>query len=118
MSAVTPEPATASAQACLRVVPGFQADEADDVVGLLHANLDRRLSRFTADEVEMEISCKDRGTDHQRVTLEVWIRRGSEQRFVATAKGEVLRDLLLEVRDDMRRQINRALERKEKRRTR
>lgn len=108
--------ATATVARTLRVVPEFRSDEFDDLAGLLSPSLDRRLSRFRVEQVEMELSVKDRETPKQRVVLEAWIAEGARQRFVATSTREELRAAVIEVRDDMRRQVNRHLTKQESRR--
>lgn len=105
--------AIATVASTLRVVPGFSSDEVDDLVGVLSPSLDRRLSRYTVEQVEMELSVKDRDTDKQRVVLEAWIAQGSRERFVATSTERELRAAVLEVRDSLRRQVNRHVTRRE-----
>src|SRR3712207_9558885 len=39
----------------------------------LFRSLDAQLTRYRADQVDMELSVKDRGTRGQRLTLECWI---------------------------------------------
>lgn len=89
----------------LRVGAGFTEDERPDIVRRF-ASLDARLRRFAAVDVDMELSIKDRGQPGQKVTLECWIARMT--RVVATSHHDDLDAALIEVRDDLRRQINDA----------
>lgn len=87
----------------LRLEAGFGADEADRVRDVM-SKLNRRLSHFPADAVDMELTVKDRDTTSQKVTLEAWLP--NLPRFVAVSKENDLHDGLMEVRDDLLRQIN------------
>lgn len=98
----------------LRVVAGFIEAERAHIVRLL-APLDPRLLRFAAD-VDMELSVKDRDRPGQKVTLECWIARMT--RIVATSQLRDLDSALIEVRDDLRRQINDATTKSEPRNSR
>jgi hypothetical protein len=100
----------------LRIVPQFRPDEYPQVTSILAGKLDRRLSRFGADKVELELSVKDRDTDSQRVVLECWIT--GQPRFVATSIERSLEAGVAEVRDDLFRQIDRHVTRKESNRRR
>lgn len=101
----------------LRVVPEFRADEHDRVRELLlDGKLGRRLSRWEPRDVELEISVKDRDTPKQRMTLECWISK--VPRMVATSTRPDLEAAVLECRDDLHRQIDRFVTRKEAQRRR
>jgi ribosome-associated translation inhibitor RaiA len=76
---------------------------------VISGKLDRRLARFPADEVELELSVKERETRSQRVVLEAWI--AGQQRMVATSTRRELWAAVAEVRDDLFRQIDRAVNR-------
>jgi hypothetical protein len=102
----------------LRVVPGFRGDERDELVATLSTGLDRRLQRFDAGEVELELSVKDRDDVQQRVTLEGWIAAEGRTRFVATSNERDLSRAVREVRDDLRRQIDTFLTKAERARKR
>lgn len=93
----------------LRVVPQFRPDERDGILEVL-GKLDRRLARFEAHDVELELSVKDRDSRQQRVTLEAWIARFGH--LVATSTQADLQAALMEVRDDLWRQIDKAVERR------
>lgn len=86
----------------LRVEFGFEESERPRVVDMLR-KLDRQLKRFPADAVDMELTVKDRETTAQKVKMEV--RLPSLPRIVATSKEPLLHDALMDVRDDIWRQI-------------
>jgi ribosome-associated translation inhibitor RaiA len=100
----------------LRIVPQFRPDEYAQVTSILAGKLDRRLSRWAAEQVELELSMKDRDTDSQRVVLECWIT--GQPRFVATSTGTSVEAGVAEVRDDLFRQIDKHVTRKETNRRR
>jgi ribosome-associated translation inhibitor RaiA len=104
---------TADVASCLRVVPEFDNGERDDLLGILSPHLDRRLARWPADKVEMELSVKDRDSCQQQVTFELWLTAGRRHHLVATSSEGELRAALFDVRDSMRKQLNRLVERKE-----
>ncbi len=87
----------------LRLGHGFAADERDHVVELL-GRLDERLRSFAANHIELEIAVKERDTASQRTTLEA--KLGGLQRLVATSDHEAIDGAVLEVRDDLIRQIS------------
>jgi ribosome-associated translation inhibitor RaiA len=99
----------------LRLATGFAERERDKVVELLR-RLDRRLSRFPAEDVDLELSVKERDTPSQYVVLECWIAR--KDRFVATSRDEDIRRALVEVREDLWRQIDKAVTRRAPRKRR
>lgn len=92
----------------LRLATGFAARERDEIVALMR-KLDRRLARFPADEVDLELSVKERDTPSQSVVFEAWIAKN--ERFVATSREQDLRDALMDVREDLWRQIDKAVNR-------
>jgi hypothetical protein len=100
----------------LRIVPQFRPDEYDQVTNILAGKLDRRLSRWDAAQVELELSVKDRDTGSQRVVLECWIT--GQPRFVATSNEPSIEAGVAEVRDDIFRQIDKHVTRKETNRRR
>jgi hypothetical protein len=57
----------------LRIVSEFRDDEREYVLEQLGNKLDRRLARFGAEKVELELSVKERDTASQKVVLECWI---------------------------------------------
>lgn len=100
----------------LRIVPEFRTDEEDHLRQLMTSKLERRLSRFDAEQVELELSMKGRDTAEQRTVLEAWI--SGLPRFVATS-NELDRDKAVkEVRDDLHRQIDKHVTKQESARRR
>lgn len=99
----------AASVAQLRLEAGFDADEADRVRNIM-SKLNRRLSHFPADAVDMELTVKDRDTTSQKVTLEAWMP--NLPRFVAVSKENDLHDALMEVREDLLRQVNDEVEKR------
>jgi ribosome-associated translation inhibitor RaiA len=95
----------------LRIVPEFRSEEYERIRELMFGRLERRLSRWKPEEVELELSVKDRDTSKQRMVLECWIAR--ENRLVATSREEDLWKAVVEVRDDLWRQIDRAVTKRE-----
>ena len=93
----------------LRLGTGFGDHERGKIVELFR-RLDRRLERFPADEVDMELSVKERETPSQSVVLECWIAK--KDRFVATSREDDIRAALVEVRDDLWKQIDKAVNRR------
>lgn len=94
----------------LRLGHGFSADEREHVVGLL-GRLDERLRTFGEDRVDLEIAVKERDESGQRTTLDA--KLGGMPRMVATSHHEELDKAVLEVRDDLIRQISDAKHRTE-----
>jgi ribosome-associated translation inhibitor RaiA len=90
----------------LRVGEGFTAAERDRVVARLQ-KLDRRLRKFPAAGTELVISVKDRDKNSQKVTLECDLPHF--RRIVATSNEPDLRAALMEVREDLWRQIDDAV---------
>lgn len=97
----------------LRVVPEFDSSESDEIVEILSARLDRRLSRFDDDQVELEISVKDRDTPSQRVVLECWVAVSGDTRFVGTSTDATLMAAVRETAEDVHKQLNRFLDKRE-----
>ncbi len=95
----------------LRIVPEFRTDEHERILELMFGKLERRLARWDPEQVELELSVKDRDTPKQRMVLECWI--AGQDRFVATSTEQDLMKAVVEVRDTMRRQINRAVTKRE-----
>lgn len=90
----------------LRLGAGFREDERGEVVARF-SKLDRRLKRFDADATALEVSIKGRDTNEQQVTLEA--RLPGHDRFVAVSQEPRLKDALNDVRDDIWRQIDDAV---------
>lgn len=89
----------------LRLGSGFAAAERPDLVERL-SSLDNALAAFPADSVELELSMKDRDRPGQTTTMQCWI--AGSPRLVSTSSQQALTASLVEVRDDLRRQIDDA----------
>ncbi|MFI6096520.1 HPF/RaiA family ribosome-associated protein [Lentzea sp. NPDC051213] len=113
---VLPEDTAVIAQR-LHLATGFHANERDWVVDRLAA-LGARLRSFRDDQVELEISLKDRRGVEQRVTLECWINRTPRLHLVATSTEHDLPAALNEVRNELIRQVDEAKTRTEPRHNR
>ena len=101
----------------LRIVPEFRPDEHDHVRGLLlEGKLERRMSRWEPSDVELELSVKDRDTSTQRMALECWIAK--VPKLVATSTRNDLDAAVLECRDDLHKQIDKFITKKESERRR
>lgn len=88
----------------LRVVSEFREDERPYVVQQLAGKLDKRLARWDPEQVELELSVKERATPSQKVVLEAWI--SSLPHLVATSNETELQAALNDVRDDLFKQID------------
>jgi hypothetical protein len=86
----------------LRLGGGFgDADRAhliDDLEGLVH-----HLSGWSPEQVDLEVSVKDRGSAHQRVTLNAWL--AGWPHIVATFSDADLDHAVREARKELIRQI-------------
>ncbi|CCH33082.1 HPF/RaiA family ribosome-associated protein [Actinosynnema sp. NPDC047251] len=101
----------------LHLSTGFLASEHGWVTEHLAA-LGSRLRSFHDDQVELEISLKDRQGVDQRVTLECWINRTPRLHLVATSSKRDLPAALSEVRNELIRQVDEAKTRTEPRHNR
>lgn len=90
----------------LRLGAGFTEGDRERVVARLD-KLNRRLKKFSADGTELELSVKERGTSQQKVTLEAWLPKFPK--IVATSAEQDLADALADVREDLWRQIDDAV---------
>lgn len=90
----------------LRLGAGFQEDERAEVVRRF-SKLDRRLKRFDGDATDLEVSVKSRDSADQQVTFAA--RVPGHERFVAVSREPRLKDALMAVRDDIWRQIDDAV---------
>ncbi len=99
----------------LQLANGVAPAELDRVVDAL-GRLDDRLRSFPAGTVELALSVKERGTPSQHTTLEAWI--AGQPRLVATSSRTDFDAALVEVRDDLIRQITDAKNRGEPRHNR
>jgi len=102
------EPARASVEH-LRIEFGFEEAERPRIMELLR-KLDRHLQRWSADAVDIQLHVKDRDSLAQKVTMEA--RLPNLPRIVATSREQVLHDALMDVRDDVLRQIKEQLDRR------
>ena len=105
--------ATATVAECLRIAPEFRGDEHDEIRDRLSAKLDARLRGFREDQVELEVSVKDRDSSQQKVTLEAWISTKGPSHFVATATDGDVQAALSHARDELHRQIDRFLNKRQ-----
>jgi hypothetical protein len=95
----------------IRLGTGFNEDEHGRVVEQFR-KLDKRLQRWSAEAVDMELSIKERDTSSQAVTFECWIHTDGNTHFVASSKEALLQDALMDCREDMWRQIDEFVSRK------
>lgn len=98
----------------LNLATGFLANERGWVVERLAA-LGSRLRSYRDDQVDLEISVKDRSGVEQHVTLECWINRTPRLHLVATSSEADLPTALNEVRNELIRQVDEAKTRTEPR---
>jgi ribosome-associated translation inhibitor RaiA len=95
----------------LRIVPEFRSDEREGILEVLFGRLERRLAHWKPSQVELELSVKERDRPSQRTVLECWIT--GVPRMVATSTEADIDRAIVEVRDDLFRQLNRYVTRKE-----
>lgn len=95
----------------VRIVPEFHPEEHDRYRETLFGRLERRLSRWQPEQVELELSVKDRDSNSQKVVLECWI--AGVPKIVGTSKNTDLDRGVIEVRDDVWRQIDKFVTKKE-----
>lgn len=105
----------ATVAGALRLAAGISEDERALLVRRL-ARLDAQLARYRADQVDLELSVKDRGTRGQRLTLECWI--AGRPRLVASSADHDLDVAVSRVREGVRRQIDDTATRREPRNNR
>lgn len=113
--ALEAETAPASVAAVLRLGSGFAAAERRALVDQL-SGVDPRLATHPVGQTDLELSVKDREQKAQAVTLQCWI--AGRPRLVATSSRPALAAALVEVRDDLRRQLDDAKTRTEPRNNR
>lgn len=97
----------------LRLGTGIPASKREEILEQF-SSLEPQLTRLPREGFDAELSVKDGDPDKarnpkQRVVLEVWAR--GSQRYVSTSTKPELHAALVEVRDDMRTTIRRALDR-------
>jgi ribosome-associated translation inhibitor RaiA len=105
----------ATVDTCLRVGAGFSQGDRTWIAEQF-ATLDTRLTAFSSDATELEVSVKDRAARGQKVTLECWI--AGRQKIVTTSSENDLHAALNDVRDDLRRCLTDAKTREEPRNNR
>ena len=93
----------------LRLGTGFTEDERDRVITRLD-KLNRRLKRFPAGGTTLEVSVKDRDSLEQKVTLECSVPGFGQ--FVVTSREPDLRAALADVREDLWRRLDDAVNRR------
>lgn len=93
----------ATVDGSLRIAGGVAPEERATVVDHWTA-LDHRLRSFRADQVELQLTIKERDTPSQRTTLEAWI--AGWPRMVATSTRPGFDPAINEVRDDLIRQLS------------
>jgi hypothetical protein len=87
----------------LRLGAGFTTGDSDHILELL-APLGRHLTRWSPEDVDLELIVKNRGGPEQKVTLEAWLPGWPS--LVATAIDRDLDHALVDVRKDMIREID------------
>lgn len=100
---------TAASVEQIRIVSEFRTEEHDRIRDIL-SQLDRPLSRFDADAVDMELSVKERDSSTPYTVLECWI--AGWPKMVATSREDDLSRAVTEVRKDLKRQIDKAVRRR------
>lgn len=103
------QPSTGQQRASVRQLQlgsGFADAERDGVIARLE-KLNRRLKRFPADATELLLNVKERDTSAQTVTLECRVPRFAT--FVARSDQADLSAALMEVREDLWRQMDDAI---------
>jgi ribosome-associated translation inhibitor RaiA len=98
----------------LRIGTGFAAEDRARVVEML-APLARHLAHWAPEQVDLEISVKNRGGPEQKVTLEAQLPRWP---LVVTADDPDLDHALAEVRKELIRQIEDKKSKRDPRTTR
>lgn len=93
----------------IRIVSEFKSSEHERIRETL-SQLDRPLSRFEADAVELELSVKERDSSTPYTVLECWI--AGWPKLVATSREGDMTAAVTEVRKDMKRQIEKAVSRR------
>jgi ribosome-associated translation inhibitor RaiA len=94
----------------LRFAGGFHDNERAHVLDVL-APLEKHLARWSADEVELTLSVKDRGSPEQRVTLEAklggWpllVAKGADA-DIDRALHEARKELIRQIEDERSRRV-------------
>lgn len=100
---------TAASVDQVRIVSQFRSEEHERIRQTL-SQLNRPLSRFEADAVELELSVKERDSSRPYTVLECWI--AGWPKMVATSREPDLNRAVTEVRKDLKRQIEEAVRRR------
>jgi ribosome-associated translation inhibitor RaiA len=100
----------------VRVLPEFRPEEYDSLRETLFGRLESRLARWQPEQVELELSVKERDMPSQRTVLECWI--AGMPKLVATSTDRDLQRSVVEVRDDLWRQVDRQVTKDESARRR
>ncbi|HEV7908521.1 MAG TPA: HPF/RaiA family ribosome-associated protein [Pseudonocardiaceae bacterium] len=94
----------------LRLGAGFAPGDRDWVLGSL-APLAKHLAGWNPDQIDLQVTVKDRDSRTQHLTLELWL--AGQQPFVATSDEEDLHHALIEARKELIRQVEDAKTRRE-----
>jgi hypothetical protein len=111
----TDQAVRANVDGVLQLIGGFRAEERPKIVDRL-GSLDHRLATWRAESVGLSLSVKNRDCRDQRVSLECRVAR--LPRMAATSTLSDLDAALSEVRDEMRRQIDDTVSRRQPRNNR
>lgn len=103
---------TATIDSSLRIAGGVEPAERDTIIEHWSA-LEHRLRSFRPEQVELQLTVKERDTPSQRATLEAWI--AGFPRLVATSTRTDFDAAMAELRDDLVRQISHTKQRTEPR---
>ncbi|MFF5207917.1 HPF/RaiA family ribosome-associated protein [Streptosporangium sp. NPDC000396] len=96
----------------LRLGAGFTEADRDEIVERF-VPLRKRLRSFPKESVDLQLSVKNRDQDDQRVTLECRVSRVPP--LVATSTAPELPAALIEVRDELIRQLDKLKTRRDPR---
>ena len=102
----------ATVEQSLRIAHGATPDERAHIVEVF-GKLESRLKSFPAGDVDLQLSIKERDTVSQKTTLEAIIARRDP--LVARSDSESFDGALVEVRDELIRQITDMKNREEPR---
>ncbi|MCW2884967.1 MAG: hypothetical protein JWL58_1829 [Streptosporangiaceae bacterium] len=89
-------------ESSLRLGAGLEEEDRPRVLAAL-ATLESHLSRWEPDQVDLEVSVKDRDGPDQKVTLQIW--PAGWPHFVAVARSRDLDHALIEARKELIRQL-------------